>query len=453
MPPSKKVRPSRGKPTPRRSDTVKGALGPLIVPAVRATMGTWIYYSASLRLRDVAERIGFASELHGDDRALDELIQRTLEKRSVDIATYLVKQKEERFFNSLVVGVYQGEPSWYYASLHANERLDVKSLPEYARNALGVLAFDGSERLYALDGQHRVSGIRQAIIQDASMGEEQIGVLFVGHQNTPLGLRRTRRLFTTLNRYAKPVAKSDLIALDEDDVIAIVTRQLVNTHKLFRGKTSTKKPKSILPADKDSVTTIGALYDATDGYLRLDREKQRGQEWKMFKRFRPDDATLDEMGEHAASFWTRVSSAIPSLRAVREGLPGVAGTYRRKEDGGDVWVRPIGTMIFSDVFVMLRETGLTEPAAIERIAESPSQLNQPPWTGLLWDPVNHRMITRAENRRAATLVLYYLCGGDLHKVKSSLGHLRQTLEGLSGAAPTIPRPHAERIDNSSQTKG
>lgn len=408
-------------------------------------MGTWVYYSASLRLRDVADRIGFASELHGIDRGLDELIQRTLEKRSVDIATYLVRQKDERFFNSLVVGVYQGEPSWYYASLNVNERMDVKDLPEYARNALGVLAFDGSERLYALDGQHRVSGIRQALVQDDSMAEEQIGVLFVGHQNTPAGLRRTRRLFTTLNRYAKPVAKSDLIALDEDDAVAIVTRQLVNTHKLFRGKTSTKKPKSILPADKESVTTIGALYDATDGYLRLDRAKHRGGDWKLFKRFRPDDATLEEMGEHAKTFWTRVSSSIPTLREVREGLPGVAGKYRRKEDGGDVWVRPIGTMILSDVFVMLREAGLTEPEAVHRIAGSPSLLSGAPWVGLLWDPVNHHMITRAENRRAATLVLYYLCGGDLHKVKSSVTDLRVLIEGLSGSEPTIPRPHAEKI--------
>lgn len=445
MPRLKKVRPSRGKPKPQRSDSLRGTPGPLTVPAIRATMGTWVYYSASLRLRDVADRIGFASELHGIDRALDELIQRTLEKRSVDIATYLVRQKEERFFNSLVVGVYQGEPSWYYASLNARGRRDIADLPEYGRNALGVLAFDGSERLYALDGQHRVSGIRQALVQDESMGDEQIGVLFVGHRNTPAGLRRTRRLFTTLNRYAKPVAKSDLIALDEDDAVAIVTRQLVNTHKLFRGKTSTKKPKSILPADKDSVTTIGALYDATDGYLRLDREKRRGADWKLFKRFRPDDPTLEEMGEHAATFWTRVSSAIPTLQEVREGLPGVAGKYRRRQDGGEIWVRPIGIMILSDVFVMLREAGLSEQAAVDRIAGSPAHLNEPPWVGLLWDPVNHNMITRAENRRAATLVLYYLSGGDLHRVKSSVTDLRVKLEGLSGSEPTIPRPHADKI--------
>src|SRR5689334_6108885 len=106
MPRSKKLGPSPGRSTRQRVDSLSALPGPLVVPAIRGTMGTWVYYLASLRLRDVASRIGFASELHGIDRALDELIQRTLEKRSVDIATYLVRQKEERFFNSLVVGVY-----------------------------------------------------------------------------------------------------------------------------------------------------------------------------------------------------------------------------------------------------------------------------------------------------------------------------------------------------------
>lgn len=33
---------------------------------------------------------------------------------------------------------------------------------------------------------------------------------------------RTHRLFTTLNKSAKPVAKADIIALDEDDTMAII---------------------------------------------------------------------------------------------------------------------------------------------------------------------------------------------------------------------------------------
>jgi DNA sulfur modification protein DndB len=211
----------------------------LIVPALRAIIGTWAYYAASLRFADVASRIKFASEVHGRDRQLNELIQRSLEKSASDIATYLRRQKEERFLNALVVGVYEGDPKWFNATINETERLDASRIPAYGLHALGLLVFDGRERLFALDGQHRVEGIRQALHGDSSLNDEQILVLFVGHQNTAAGLRRTRRLFTTLNRYAKPVSKSDLIALDEDDAVAIVTRTLVMTHALFHNRTST----------------------------------------------------------------------------------------------------------------------------------------------------------------------------------------------------------------------
>jgi hypothetical protein len=38
------------------------------------------------------------------------------------------------------------------------------------------------------------------------------------------GLQGTRRLFTTLNRYAKHVHKTEILALDEADAMAILTR-------------------------------------------------------------------------------------------------------------------------------------------------------------------------------------------------------------------------------------
>lgn len=44
---------------------------------------------------------------------------------------------------------------------------------------------------------------------------------------------RTRRLFTSLNKKAKPVDKSAVIALDEDDLAAYATRALVENSRVF----------------------------------------------------------------------------------------------------------------------------------------------------------------------------------------------------------------------------
>src|SRR6185312_5749919 len=154
---------SDGAPKPQPTT---GALGveksnheQLIVPALRAVIGTWAYYAASLRFQDVAARVKFASEVHGTDLQLNQLIQRSLEARAADIATYLLRQKKERFLNALVVGVYEGDPRWFDATINATERIDVSQVPSYGLHALGLLVFDGRERLFALDGQHRVEGI------------------------------------------------------------------------------------------------------------------------------------------------------------------------------------------------------------------------------------------------------------------------------------------------------
>jgi DNA sulfur modification protein DndB len=60
-------------------------------------------------------------------------------------------------------------------------------------------------------------GIKRAVAESTTLGEEEVIVLFVSHSRSTDGMERSRRLFTTLNRYAKPVSKMDIIALDEDD--------------------------------------------------------------------------------------------------------------------------------------------------------------------------------------------------------------------------------------------
>jgi len=427
MPPRKKTREAD------RPDSVQVSVrvgkGRWIVPALSATMGDWVYYAAVVSLGEIAARVEFAEVLHGRDRNLNELIQRDLDNRSAEIAEYLIRQKKERFFNSLVIGLYEGNPDWYYASLRMHERLSVAAIPEYGREALGLLVFDGTEQLFALDGQHRVAGIKQAIKTHPSLQKEFITVLFVPHDNTAAGLQRTRRLFTTLNRYAKPVAKARLIALDEDDGVAIVTRRLIAEEPLFLNRTSTKQPKSIPPTDQTNVTTIGTLYDAMNAYLRHVLGKTR-REWAKYKRERPSDDEIEELTQQSRQLWNRLSRAIPAYRAILTGV--LPGTFRRKEDGGDLWVRPIGMMILIDILVEVRADGRTEVQAIHDLVELPSLLSDPPWNGLLWDPQNHRMITRGENRRVATALGVYLCGGDLPRLKFTEATLQREWSGLVG---------------------
>ena len=47
-------------------------------------------------------------------------------------------------------------------------------------------------------------------------------------------LKRYRRLFGNLNRYAKPMDAVTNIIMDEDDAFAIVTRRLITEHTFFK---------------------------------------------------------------------------------------------------------------------------------------------------------------------------------------------------------------------------
>ena len=203
----------------------------LTLPALRARMGDWIYYVTFLQMEEIAKRIELAEEVHPSSM-LKEMIQRQITDRANPIAEYLLNQ-QQRFFNSLIVGVYGGSPNWYELAIGTNQLFDAEVLPLYLEGALGILRLDGEEKLFALDGQHRVEGIKKALKKNENLKTDEVSVIFVAHQTGADGMERTRRLFTTLNRYAKPVKKSEIIALDEDDIIAIITRELVEKYPLF----------------------------------------------------------------------------------------------------------------------------------------------------------------------------------------------------------------------------
>lgn len=203
----------------------------LILPALRAKMGNWVYYVTFLQMGEIAKRIELAEDIHPSS-TLKEMIQRQITDRADPIAEYLLNQPQ-RFFNSLIVGVYGGSPNWCELAIGTNRLFDSESLPLYLEGALGILQLDGRETLFAIDGQHRVEGIKKALEEDKDLKTDEVSVIFVAHRTEDEGMERTRRLFTTLNRHAKPVQKSEIIALDEDDTIAIITRGLVEKYPLF----------------------------------------------------------------------------------------------------------------------------------------------------------------------------------------------------------------------------
>ena len=403
----------------------------LIIPALKAHMGDWIYYVTFLRMDQIADQIHIAREIHSSD-VLKDMIQRQITNRAGQISDYLLKQPQ-RFFNSLIVGVYGGSPDWYELKVGPNRHPDVPELPSELDGILGVLRLDGTQTLFAIDGQHRVQGIKQALKKNDeqaleknnTLEREEVSVIFVAHKNDPVGMERTRRLFTTLNRYAKPVSKSEIVALDEDDIIAITTRELVEKHPLFQEKISLSKTKAVAVRDNRSFTTIITLYDVLEILFRTARG------WTTFKRHRPEDSTIAEYYAKGEQFWNTLVEHFPPLRKILTSEPDkcIAGRYRNRE-GGHLLFRPIGLLIIAQVVRQAKDSGLSEKEAIKRISEVSMVLTDKPWVGLLWDKINQRMISGPAPQKVARQLLFYAIGGNLADMKTGVEAVQREYAGL-----------------------
>ena len=404
---------------------------PLFLPALRAKMGDWIYYIAFISMKEVASRVSVVDDIH-TSMSLKEMLQRMLTNDSKKITEYLLGQ-EQRFFNAIVIGSYSGSPNWH--DLSVKGRVGVADVPTHPEGSIGFLELSGDETLFAIDGQHRVQGIKEAVLQNSSLEEEEVCAIFVKgvtarkRDNDPEGFERTRRLFSTLNRYAKPVNKRDIIALDEDDVVAVITRRLLEEHPLLRNRVDTGLKNSIKPDDRTNLTTMATLYDTMDVVLC---DRKRG--WKDYKRWRPPDEEVEDLYSKAVEFWNSLSSQFPPLKELQESSAEekIAGKYRGSY-GGHLLFRPVGLLLVTRVAMDFRVImNLNDNSALEWIGRTPTELSEYPWTGLLWDCTNKRMITTKENQNIARRLLFNALGGDLTKYphKTTAEELRKEFAGI-----------------------
>lgn len=367
----------------------------LLLPALQGQFGDWTYYAALVPLREVRDRITYAREIHQNEK-LSDTIQRRLDDkdRAADIAEYLQKT-QDRFFSSLVVGVMGGDPQWHPFDVtpQLDEHLD--KVAEEDRDRVGYLELRGDERMFALDGQHRLAGIRKALEADAKIGTEQVSVLFVPHQSSAAGFRRTRSLFISLNKKAVPVKRPDIIALDEVDPSAIITRNLVDLHPSFsRGQIDVERFTNSLPASASCWTTIGNLYDVINVALPKVMAREQAQELTDGKRIRLGDDRLEHFQGLVLNYFDTLARWEPGLRAVfdqKNGLPALA--KGRSKDDPRLLFRPVGLKIVTAVFAELRKSR-TLPKATALAAKIPMSLNAAPFRGVIWDPERGTMIPK-----------------------------------------------------------
>jgi DNA sulfur modification protein DndB len=394
---------------------------PLVLPALRGKVGDWVYYTCLIPMAELAERVGYARDIH-QDKALSRLIQRSLEgKRAEQISEYL-QRTEERFFNSLVLATYDGHPEWLEVQHLDPQTPQARAVDvdEQLAETLGFLSLAGDERIFAVDGQHRLAGIKRAISNGIDFGDERLPVIFVAHIEAKR--ERTRRLFTVLNKSAKAVKKSDIIALDEDDTMAITARRMVETHAWFSSPKILVEAGDAIPrTNQTALTTLGNLYDVLKIIFKHINGKGRDA---FLKYYRPTDAQLDKWFRIAVKYFEALAETFPETMLLFSSTDPASVTRQfRGEFGGHALFRPFGLSAFTTVAVAFAKAhGLSLPDAVKALGVLPMSLDERPYAEVLWDPERQKMIS--SGKRLTVDLLAYMAGLPIDRVKLRLAYAK-----------------------------
>ncbi|MCD9187005.1 MAG: DGQHR domain-containing protein [Pyrinomonadaceae bacterium] len=404
------------------------------IPALRAHMGDWTYYVTTLTFEEVGNFVSKVdNELH-KSKSLRDLIQRSISTNYIGIKEYVINQSE-LFFNSLVLAVYDEYPDWR----------EIEFKYEGGETyQMGILEFSKVHKIFPVDGQHRVEGIKAALKEKPELKHQRIATIFIGHKNDESGMRRTRRLFTTLNRYAKPVKLDDIIALDEDDIVAITTRYLLEEYDLFTGKrVVVTKQKAIPSNNKDAITSIITLYQANielfnSFYETLFNKKITPKSREKYLKFRPDQKEINSFQEFCINYWNAFKTQLNFISDFVVATENPAQPFRDSKTGGNLVFRPIGFLpLVKASLIIHNRKGQKFTEIFEQFNTVNFNLDSKPWHFVAWNPKETRMLT--ESVIIIQLLLLYLYDGTI----LTEDELKKLKEGYASKVA----PDTEDIEN------
>lgn len=364
------------------------------IPAIRGRIGKWRYYTGVMTFEQIRDRVTSSVNEFYKANCLSESLQRDLTDNYKGIKEY-IETDQERFFNALILAIYNGDPQWLEVEFN-DEYDDVYNV--------GFLELPKDVTIFPVDGQHRVAGIKEAIKDNPELLKEQVPVVFIAHENTPDGRKRTRKLFSTLNRRAKPVGENEQIALDEDDVNAIITRDLIDLCALFKGsRLVNKKGKQIPAGDTMAFTSLVTLYQC-NGILLQDYLNMSSVAFKKYQLYRPSKEKIAELTEYCSNFWTLFSTHLNVVAEYLQKGENAALDYRNST-GGNILFRPVViTEFITSVCDIKKKTGKTFEQILTSYNNIQMNLTEAPWKGVLWDGT--RMVTRANKTLIKYLLIY-----------------------------------------------
>jgi DNA sulfur modification protein DndB len=377
----------------------------------------------------ISTRIMNSKEIR-EAKALDDHLQRKLKPRVSKIVRYL-KTRDSRFFNAIIIGVFDALPNWVQFNLsEVGGKLGMPATADI-ETSLGLLMFHGNEKMFAIDGQHRVEAIKEAFRQfPERVNADQFPVVFLAHVDDKSGKVRTRRLFCDINKNAVAVSEGDKVIIDEDEISAIVTRRIYAEYAHFNGGDEiavTERKEKFIEDNRERFTSLLAVHTACKHLKKLFR-KSKGS-------LGHDPENVARFQNIVAQFFDFVIQNEPSLN--RYFLQRVTTPEAERTNNRNLFFRPIGLELLARLYVYFQPRQRL-PVLVHCLTtmqfENPSGVLD----GILWNA--GRIEASAKARNAALEYCLYL----LHELgpddeASLLSSMREVTKNQAYMLPAKPQ--------------
>ena len=332
-----------------------------------------------------------------------ERVQREINSSRVQnqIVPYILNN-DERFFGAIIVEGRGSKPNFQ---------------PLEGYSGYGTLTMGGDYMLFALDGQHRLAAIKESCLANTDLTSESQTVILVWHEST----LKTRKLFTHVNKQARPATSAQNILLDDEDLYAEITRRLERETPIFRERVNWRG--NSLSATTTNVTTAPVLR--LSAALWLDEHNIRSTLVDI------PEATVNDYYDEVKEIWDRVIQEVEPLQEVLTG----AAEMRQLRDRYIIHT-PVGQQSMIHAVQMARQRDIPVGDIGTRLGRIDWAKSSPIWNRIIYNPDLNRMLTGRENWSAMGDILGFVLGGSY--TNDEQGDLLRLLKAYQEGATALP---------------
>ena len=385
------------------------------VAALRGKLGSTEYFIVSMPAKEVADKVDILDREEWKKLPLEEREQRDIDYNRVKrhIAPYLA-HAPDRFFGAIIVAVKKFNRDNFLPLTDRDIFRKVLNPSEKApAAAMGFLTFDGGEEFHAIDGQHRLKAIEFAIKGRDERGQtipglrpssqlaaDDVTVILIAHER-----KKARNIFTKVNRYAKSTTTGQNLIIDDDDIVAVLARELANDEEMITPNLVAYKG-STLSINATEFTTLATIAGCCEAIILANFPIR-----KIDRTQRPTMEVEENYRQKVQEVWKFL---LKEIRIFADALSD------RKESGDDKRIeirqdymlgKPVPQVCLVKAFVRLtnQPTRMSFREAAKKLNAIPWKISDKLWDRLLWS--GKSILTK--NAKLATDIIAYMAGEKL----------------------------------------